>query len=85
MAQLRVHLKGNIYQRKTIHFWRRISLSNRSASRRGRIAIVSVSPVMSKGTELLNQSVNRIQLQMNTFHLADGREFGEMKDEQKSE
>jgi hypothetical protein len=65
--------------RKAIRFWRRISLSNRSASRRGRIAIVSVSPVMSRGTEQLNQSVNRIQLQMNTFHLAGGRESGEIE------
>ena len=53
--------------RKAIRFWRRISLSNRSASR------------MSKGTEQLNQSVYRIQLQMNTFHLAGGREFGEIE------
>lgn len=65
--------------RKAIRFWRRISLSNRRTSRRGRIAIVSVSPVMSKGTEQLNQSVYRIQLQMNTFHLAGGRESGEIE------
>jgi hypothetical protein len=36
-------ISKELYERRTFHFWQRISLSNQSASRRGRVATISVT------------------------------------------